>query len=766
MPIIQHSEKKVEVVIDYPLVDGVRSALPKQKLFHQSLARNDIDGVAYVGGMGCVAGETKLFNPLTGRHERIDSMQASAVYAYDGESFKVSSATRPRQYKKARLYKVTTSRGSVILVTARHKFLSTTGWKRLSSFSVGERLLVSGGAHPLTILGFFLSVLRVSVQRCFEIVRGFLLYCSACSRPYGAQLHLVTSSGASVLPLLDDVHAHSCHSLQMDAHEKESFCNHQHQSSFHHSKSNCVNRNERPSLVVVGHTLERSFVPPLHSCQSSALSQSKKDQLYRTQQLSRSFLGRFWMAYYSLTHRYDTITSIEFEREDIYYDMHVPTYNNYIANGFVNHNSGKTIAGCIQAMYMATKYKGSRGMITANTYPQLRTSTIATFFNLFPEQYIGSYNESQHELRLKNGSIIYFRSVDNPDSLRGSNLLWFYMDEAADSPEYAFQMIMGRWKRPDANEATQWKVSDYKFWLTSNPAGKNWVWKRFYSDDKADRVVGIHAPTTENTFLDSSYAKMLYEMYSPELAKRFIAGDFDSFVGQIFVEWNESIHIIDPIELKPHWLKFRTLDFGMKHPTCCLWIAEDERGCLYVYRELYKSGLQADKLAQEIIRLSVDKNGDPEDYIFTVGDTSGIAVSQMNGKSIFDVLNEYEIHVQNAHKQDQFGRIDRLRFMLEHGLIKVFRSCKHLIEEMPQYQWKPESLKATASKQTPYKVNDHAIDALMYAVAHRPDNYGLPDKNPKRIYTKDDIGKVAVPWDYLTKDEVEDDQWYNHPSGY
>jgi PBSX family phage terminase large subunit len=762
MPVIQLPDGRHQIIIDFPLVNGVRSALPKQQIFLKSLGRDDIDGVAYVGGMGCVAGETRVFDPVTGKQRRIDSLDESHVYAFDGHSLVQSQATRPKQYKKADLYTVTTNRGLKIVVTRAHKFYTSTGWKRLSSLSVGGHLLVCGGVHPQTIWELFRSVLSSSVRHCLQRAQGFLSRCWHDSHPYDERPQLVVGSAVDDIPLRDGAHERTDHQQQRDDPAYTQGGIHSCLSCNHHSRSNCVHHHEHHDQSVSSSTLALASVLPLHSYQLSGSFQLMKDLVDRARQSYQGFLGGFWMAYYKLTTRYDTITSIEFARNDIYFDLHVPTHNSYVAQGFINHNSGKTISGCLKAYQMANKYPGSRGMITNNTYPQLRDSTIATFFNLFPEVHIGKYNESKHELVLNNGSIILFRSVDNPDSLRGSNLLWFFMDEACDSPEYSFQMLMGRWKRPDPNEATQWKITDYKFWLAGNPAGKNWVWKRFFSEKKNPRVLGVHAPTTENTFLDPSYAEMLYEMYSPALAARFIAGNFDSFVGQIFLEWDEKVHVIKPIEIKSHWFKFRAMDFGMKNPTCCLWIAEDEKGCLYVYRELYKSMLKAEDLARQVIAMSVDENGEPEDYIFTVGDTSGIAKNQIDGRSIFDVLGEHEIYVQNARKQDQRGRIDRVRFMLSHGLIKIFNTCENLIDEMPQYQWEPDSMKKGSAMESVRKVHDHAIDALQYAIAHRPDRWGLPEKDAKPEYTKEDIYKVAVPYDYLHKEEGEHEMkvWY------
>lgn len=320
------------------------------------------------------------------------------------------------------------------------------------------------------------------------------------------------------------------------------------------------------------------------------------------------------------------------------------------------------------------------------------------------------------------------------------------MDEAALAPEYAFQTLLSRLKRNEAD--VTFPMSAYKFWITTNPAGKNWLWKKFFSQEKRSDFIGIHAPTDENTFLDPSYITMLHEIYGQDLAKRFVKGSFETFIGQIFTEWNENFHIIDDCDLPSTWYRFRAIDFGFKHPSCCLWIAEDPDGCLYVYRELYQSGLTGYDLGELINTLS-----GKEEYLFTVGDTSGASINQASNESIFSQLESAGIWVENAKKQDQFGRIHRLKAMLGRKELFIMRGCRHLIDEMPQYQWEPDSMKRSASRQAPMKVNDHAIDALMYGIANRPDRYGLPKEKQDVVYKRDDQYKIAVPYEHIKQQE-------------
>jgi PBSX family phage terminase large subunit len=52
--------------------------------------------------------------------------------------------------------------------------------------------------------------------------------------------------------------------------------------------------------------------------------------------------------------------------------------------------------------------------------------------------------------------------------------------------------------------------------------------------------------------------------------------------------------------------------------------------------------------------------------------------------------------------------------MFSQGVIKVTRKCKNLIEEFQSYVWDPKCTKTGVDK--PLKQNDHALDALRYAI--------------------------------------------------
>ena len=128
--------------------------------------------------------------------------------------------------------------------------------------------------------------------------------------------------------------------------------------------------------------------------------------------------------------------------------------------------SGKTLAGCIEILRQP---EGTFGTVIAPTYPMLRDATMLTFFEKFG-QAVESHNKSEGVTVLRNGTTVFWRSADKPDSLRGPNLNWFYLDEADYMDGATWDVMLGRIRRDPT-----------KCWGTTSPNGDtNWVYERVY----------------------------------------------------------------------------------------------------------------------------------------------------------------------------------------------------------------------------------------------------------------------------------------------
>lgn len=114
--------------------------------------------------------------------------------------------------------------------------------------------------------------------------------------------------------------------------------------------------------------------------------------------------------------------------------------------------SGKSYALVYEALFLSRMNPGLLGLVGAPTYRMLQDSTQRTFFEVLASEgveYI--FNKQENRLRFPtNGSEIIFRTMENPDRLRGPNLAWFALDELTYTREDAWTRLLGRLRHPEA----------------------------------------------------------------------------------------------------------------------------------------------------------------------------------------------------------------------------------------------------------------------------------------------------------------------------
>lgn len=229
--------------------------------------------------------------------------------------------------------------------------------------------------------------------------------------------------------------------------------------------------------------------------------------------------------------------------------------------------SGKTRAGIIEAFRQPPK---SNGMIVAPTYKMLEDATLRTFLELAREaKILVSYKQDKRIAELHGGRTITFRSGEDPDTLRGPNLGWFMLDEAAMLDEIVWLIMVGRIRELPS-----------KGWAVTTPRGKNWLYKRFTSGSDYDI---IKSSTRDNPFLPDGYVETLQDAYSREWQAQEIDGEFLDPEGAMFKrDWFRIVHST-PSNLQ--WVRYWDLAASTRTTadfTASISAAMDDNGILYL----------------------------------------------------------------------------------------------------------------------------------------------------------------------------------------
>src|SRR6266849_3243355 len=420
---------------------------------------------------------------------------------------------------------------------------------------------------------------------------------------------------------------------------------------------------------------------------------------------------------------------------------------------FGGFGNGKTMSGCIKA-HQHCQQKDAFFLIGRRHATDLEDSTLRDFMELFRS--MGKYSPGRKSFAFyKDGvrwSEVIFRHLDDMQSLTNMNLSGFWIDQAEEVSEDAFDFLLGRIRRPT--------VDRREGFLTGKPAGHDWIWRRFIKKKRRDGKIlpdasdyeMIVASTLENRKnLPESYIRGL--MSQPDSwVKRFVEGSFDTFSGQIFDEFSQDLHVIQPFTVPSGGEKIRGIDHGQsgEHATACLWMAIDYNGNCYVYQEYKKYNDIVSNHAPMINKMSkvrIEGQILDDHYSYTVIDPSTHAKNKVSKNGVsFSVADEYldsgiaTIGAQNdviagINRVKEYLKIDPEHyhpFKQEDGEpvrgaphLYIFSSCTETIEEIQQYKWKQAFGVSTNSeaddiKERPRKKNDHTTDVLRYLIASRP----------------------------------------------
>lgn len=385
--------------------------------------------------------------------------------------------------------------------------------------------------------------------------------------------------------------------------------------------------------------------------------------------------------------------------------------------------NGKTLVGCLKSYHICSQYPDSRFIIGRQNFTDLRDSTLSDFLELYgSDGPFGKYHAGEMKYVLKNGSEILFRHFSNLQSLTNLNLSGGWIDQAEEVSEDAFLFLRGRMRRKS--------VPLRQLMATFNMEGHNWIWKYWKQSADEDFHL-IEADSYANRkHLPEDYLKNL-EKLPTELYDRYVMGSWDQFEGQIYTEFDESVHVIQPFEIPEWWPMFEGIDVGVRNPTAYVQMFEDEESNLYVSKCFSEPNLKPDQVAERIHRYRMGRNA-----IETVIDPASARTNETNHENFKQQLADFEVYANAANNKVLAG-ISRVKHWLDHRKLFIFNTCPDLIEEIRQYQWeKPRTIKGVVyHHDRPLKVNDHLVDALRYVVMSRPDFHEVkkPEKKPEGI---------------------------------
>ena len=366
--------------------------------------------------------------------------------------------------------------------------------------------------------------------------------------------------------------------------------------------------------------------------------------------------------------------------------------------------SGKTAAGVIRAKRHVHDWNaGETGVIVSPTVPMLRNVIEPELrkWGLLDAPGV-EYRRSENRIAYPNGATVILESANNDrkiERLRGLNLAWAWMDEAAYQDAKVYTVLSDRLR-----------VGDYRnLFATTTPRGFNWVHDTFadplpdapaldlpdgavYRNDATTSVLGVS--TRANPAHPDDYIKRQERQRSGEAYEQEIEGKFVSFEGLVY-KWFGRDHRVARADLPETW--DRTLygvDWGGSAPTAIVTIRKSgER--LYVVDEFYQSRVVNDTIVAEL-----------RDLFDTYG--RGPIYCDTNEPRAIEQLKREGFPAREADKSVETG----IRHVSSRrDALRVVDDCQHTVDEFNTYQYKDGG-----DSDRVLKENDHLMDALRYAL--------------------------------------------------
>ena len=431
---------------------------------------------------------------------------------------------------------------------------------------------------------------------------------------------------------------------------------------------------------------------------------------------------------------------------------------------------GKTAALAAEAVTQALRTPDTFVYIFRLTLPEIMLSIhvelmrqITPYNNAFPRNSI-NFNGSSHTWRFPNGSSIQYA----------------YCQYEADVYRYQSAEIHVLL----VDELTHFKQEWYEYFKTrvrsgtprhlrimacSNPGNIGHGWVKKYFVDNGDGVIYKDPVTSrkrqfikaiiddhpDKQFRDS-YTLTLESITNDRLKRALRWGDWNTFEGQVFMEWDERIHVIKKL---PTWLdenneevdilsvsqKFVGHDIGRRDPGVAVWIAvapENEQGVVhyYAYRDMHQQFKDAKQWASEIKDV-VD--GEPIEFVvlphdaFSIGSTAGHTYARE-----FDDADLPYVRANSLGHGSRMHRQNLLHQLLQTSpdgtpYLQVLDICPNLIRTIPDL-----SYSTTVREEIDSKADDHDYDGLTYGlmVIEDPETWVVeapPKQEDNVVWTED-----------------------------
>jgi hypothetical protein len=344
----------------------------------------------------------------------------------------------------------------------------------------------------------------------------------------------------------------------------------------------------------------------------------------------------------------------------------------------------------------------------------LRDATLTSFLEVLGSNGIRhELNKSELVLVMKDTrSRIYFRSVDDFERLRGTNLAWFGVDELTYTTEDAWLRLEGRLRDPLAQ-----RLCGFAVWT---PKGFDWVYQRFIREQVEGYDVVLAKPYENRHVLDRipDFYDRLKSSYDSKFFEQEVLGEYLSVQAGIVYSGFKRARNIRKTELERNAQLLWALDFNVD-PMSSI-VAQKIGEDVVVLDEIVLSRASTLEACEEFhARYPNHQAG-----LVIYGDASGQRL-QTAGTTDYQIVREFfrrtgyegvkfRVPASNPSVRERVTLVNAKLFSASEEVhLWVHPHCKGLIADFEEIMYKPDSGVIDKDKD-PRRT--HLSDALGYLV--------------------------------------------------
>lgn len=356
---------------------------------------------------------------------------------------------------------------------------------------------------------------------------------------------------------------------------------------------------------------------------------------------------------------------------------------------FVTGNSAKTTGILFKILYHARRQapgkdgkRRTRWVVVRNTAPQLKDTTINSFFTWFKPGVAGKWVSGRTMFVFEFDDVyaeVMFRPLDTPDDVSrvlSLEVTGAVLDEFVEIPKAIVEALSGRCGRyPSTQEGgcTWWGM-----WGASNPGNEdNWWFEWLDVTGTGVRPKNMayfeqpsgwseEAENVENLPGKRGYYENLAEGKSPEWVKQFIEVQWGySLSGKpVYSAFNADMHIAKkPIPVQPNLPLIIGFDAGLT--PSAIFGQQDLHGRVLTLDELVSNNMGAQRFCRTVLLPLINSRFRNVKEIYLVGDPAMVQRAQSDERSVMDILKEeLDFPVDIAFSNTLVDRIGAVEYQL------------------------------------------------------------------------------------------------------